>query len=90
MELFPADMTPITSPPVRHTCPVCSRSPLAQVAECSFVHFLCPSCGHCWQDVHGHLRSVDPIRCPGCATKPRAECVELFGREFPQFGADNV
>lgn len=89
MELFPEDTNPILAPQVRHTCPACGRSPLGQVAECSVVHWLCGSCGNCWQEVHGRLRAVDPITCPGCSTKPRRECLALLGREFPSFRIEN-
>jgi hypothetical protein len=84
MELFPEDMNaPPASMP--HVCPVCDHSPLGRVAGCEMIHWLCASCGHCWQESHGHLRRVDPLTCAGCATKRRDECLELFGREFPRF-----
>jgi hypothetical protein len=85
MELFPDDMNPPPASPVLHTCPVCGRSPLGRVADCEIVHWLCASCGHCWQESHGGLRRVDPLTCPGCATKPRDECLVIFGGEFPRF-----
>ena len=90
MEVFPEDTNPMAPPPVRHSCPICGQSPLAQVVECSLVHWLCRSCGHCWQDIHGRLRRADPITCPGCATKPRSECLALLGQEFPRFGVEDA
>jgi hypothetical protein len=86
MELFPEGTNPMVTLPPRHMCPICGASPLARVAECETVHWLCRSCGHCWQEAHGHLRRADPIMCSGCATQPRADCFALFAREFPRFG----
>ena len=68
-------------------CPRCGAEPLSLVAECEMVHWLCRSCGHCWRGERGHLRAVDPVSCPGCATKPRDECFVLFAQEFPRFRA---
>jgi hypothetical protein len=84
MEIFP-ETTPITSAAQSRSCPRCDAAPLARVADCELVHWLCRSCGHCWQESGSRLRGVNPLSCPGCATKPRDECLTLFGEEFPRF-----
>ena len=84
MELFPDGM-PISTGHDPRGCPRCGDAPLARVADCELIHWLCRSCDHCWQETGSGLRSVDPITCPGCSTKPRAECITLFAREFPRF-----
>lgn len=84
MEIFPE--LPLHSRHDPRSCPGCGFSPLSRVADCDVVHWLCLSCGHCWQDANAGLRAVDPITCPGCATKPRPECIALFAGEFPRFG----
>jgi hypothetical protein len=84
MELFP-DTTAMTGGQSPRDCPRCGAAPLARVADCEIVHWLCRSCEHCWQETRGNLRAVDPISCPGCSTKPRPECIAQFGREFPHF-----
>ena len=84
MEIFP-DTTPMTSRQDPRICPRCGAAPLAQVADCQVVHWLCRSCDHCWQETRTSFRAVDPITCPGCSTKPRPECIELFARGFPRF-----
>jgi hypothetical protein len=83
MELFP-DTTPMPAGHDPRICPQCGAAPLARVADCEIVHWLCQSCGHCWQETRRNLRAVDPITCPGCSTKPRPECIALFAREFPR------
>ena len=82
MELFPDDMNPIFTTPVRLACPSCGMAPLGRVADCDMVHWLCGSCGHCWQERRGRLHAVNPIACPGCSSKPRSERLVLLGREF--------
>ncbi len=84
MELFP-DTTPMPAGHDSRICPRCGAVPLARVADCEIVHWLCQSCGHCWQETRGNLRAVDPITCAGCSTKPRPECIALLAREFPRF-----
>ena len=69
-------------------CPRCVWPHLRPVTSATDQNrWLCPSCEHCWRIEHGRLRPVDPITCHGCATRPRADCIRQFGREFPRFGA---
>jgi hypothetical protein len=84
MEIFP-DTMPMRATHDARSCPRCGAAPLAHVADCETVHWLCRSCDHCWQEKSGRLRGVDPITCPGCSTKPRPECIALFARGFPRF-----
>ena len=88
MELFPDNMDPVSTTPVRRACPSCGSAPLGRVADCEMVHWLCRSCGRCWQESNGRLHAVNPIACPGCSTQPRSECLALLGREFPRFSGD--
>ncbi len=68
----------------RPHCPRCVWPYLHQVDG---RHWLCESCGHCWHAERGGLRSVDPLTCPGCSTRPRFDCIGLLATEFPRFGA---
>jgi hypothetical protein len=88
MELFPDDVLPFGRPTVSAPlqCPRCGELPLGGVAGCASPHFLCRSCGHCWSFATGRWRAVDPLACPGCATRARGDCIDQLGHEFPRFG----
>ncbi len=68
-------------------CPACLGSALAPVRTLEEAHWLCERCDRCWRVEHGVLRHVDPLACPGCATRPKSECIALLATTFPRFGA---
>ncbi len=69
------------------SCPACRTGylrPVTTIAGAS--HWACEDCGRCWEAMRGRLRHVDPIGCPGCATKHRRACIVLLQRGIPRFG----
>jgi len=88
MELFSEVTNPFAErdPLTGSSCPVCGSGPLARVAGCEAAHWLCRSCGRCWERASRSWRAVDPVSCPGCATQPRTACLELLAETFPRFG----
>jgi hypothetical protein len=88
MELFPVgDLAAPFRIDVR-TCPSCGFAPLARVADCDSVQWLCRSCERCWREVRGHAHGVDPLSCPGCATKPQRDCITRMAGDFRASAAD--
>jgi hypothetical protein len=73
-----------------HHCPRCVWPYLQPVASHDQSHWLCPSCGHCYYLVHGHLRTVDPLVCHGCAVRNKRDCIVVLQHEFPYFGAGTL
>jgi hypothetical protein len=66
-------------------CPICDEELHAAASLTPMQHWLCPTCGHCWALLHGHLHSVDALTCQGCATHTKGECLSRFGARFPAF-----
>ena|SRR5258706_5991296 len=66
-------------------CPICAGEIHAVASLGSPRHWLCTGCGRCWAPEHGHVRSVDPLTCQGCATRTKAACITRFGTRFPAF-----
>lgn len=74
--------------PQAHGCPTCGAAPLTQVEDCESVHWLCQSCGRCWQLGVSGLKHTDPVACPGCASQGKAACFEVLRSDFPRFGPE--
>jgi hypothetical protein len=71
------------------SCPACRTGHLRHVTtNAGAYRWACEDCGRCWEAVRGRLRHVDPIGCPGCATKDRRACIVLLQRRFRRFGPD--
>jgi hypothetical protein len=68
-------------------CPACGGAVLRRVRAGDASRWLCVACGRCVRAERGGLRRVDPLECPGCATRARPECIALLQAEFPRFGA---
>ena len=88
MEIFgdtfiPSELTDA----VVYRCPRCVWPQLRRVASLDQDHFLCESCGHCWNFVHGRLRAVDVLACHGCTACAKSDCIALLQEEFPRFVA---
>ena len=64
------------SRPLLH-CPKCGSPNLEPVVESLVqeVHFLCGSCGRCWDVALGSVRRIAPPSCLGCPERARCEAV---------------
>jgi len=54
-------------------CPSCGSPKLDPVVESLVheVHFLCASCGRCWDVALGSVRRIAPPTCRGCPARAR-------------------
>lgn len=81
---------PLTGVPQAHGCPRCASGPLVRVEECESVHWLCQSCGRCWEVRSGTLHATDPVACTGCASEGKAACFDVLRQGIPTFGQTDL
>jgi len=69
--------------PLQH-CPRCGSDLLQPVVESLVheVHFLCQSCGGCWNVELGVVTRVAPPSCLGCPARGR--CEQAYARDHTE------
>ena len=65
-------------------CPRCGSDRLEPVVEAlvAEVHFLCRSCGRCWDVAFGSVHRIPPLTCLGCPEKGR--CEQVYAEDHPE------
>jgi hypothetical protein len=53
-------------------CPGCGNGRFKAVSDGELTNLLCGDCGACWHPEMTSVHRVDPVACPGCAS--RAVC----------------
>jgi transposase-like protein len=76
-----AGLSPIRRPLLE--CPSCRSTRLDPVVErvVDEVHFLCRTCGRCWDVQLGSVRRIAPQTCRGCTE--RRWCEQVYAADHP-------
>ena len=70
-----------TPPAALPPCPECGNHDLRPVGPSVPTNLLCHRCGACWRRAVAGLRRVDPVTCPGCAS--RRLCLAALAERSP-------